>query len=302
MRRGNLHTGTRMGERSVGHIGGVWHELGGEAGTRAIGLRRIEITPGCFSTPAHEHGKEEEIFFVLGGEGVLWQEGETFRVAAGDCIAHRPGRGAHTLRAGDGGLDVLAFGQRLDAALTALPRAGVAWSGARWVGLGDGDGPFAREAAVGAPDCPEPSVERPANVISLQEAPEAFGGRMRALGRAAGARATGLNHVTLRAGETGAPAHCHSLEEELFVVLEGGGELELWQRGEREQHALEVGDVVARAPGSGVAHALRAGGDGLRYLAYGTREPGDMCFYPESGRVSLRGLGIALRSPEIDYL
>jgi hypothetical protein len=27
-----------------------------------------------------------------------------------------------------------------------------------------------------------------------------------------------------------------------------------------------------------------------------------MCFYPQSGRVSLRGLGIALRSPEIDYL
>jgi hypothetical protein len=27
-----------------------------------------------------------------------------------------------------------------------------------------------------------------------------------------------------------------------------------------------------------------------------------MCFYPQSGRVSLPGLGIALRSPEIDYL
>jgi hypothetical protein len=27
-----------------------------------------------------------------------------------------------------------------------------------------------------------------------------------------------------------------------------------------------------------------------------------MCFYPHSGRVSLRGLGIALRSPEIDVL
>jgi uncharacterized cupin superfamily protein len=302
MRRGNLHTGSRKGERSVGHIGGVWHELGGEAGTRAIGLRRIEIAPGCFSTPAHEHGEEEEIFFVLGGEGLLWQEGETFGVVEGDCIAHRPSRGAHTLRAGEGGLDVLAFGQRLDAALTALPRAGVAWSEARWVELGGGEAPFAREAAIGAPDCPEPSAERPANLVSLREAPEAFGGRMRALGRAAGARATGLNHVTLQAGETGAPAHCHSLEEELFVVLEGGGLLELWQRGKREQHELKAGDVVARLPGSGVAHALRAGQEGLTYLAYGTREPGDMCFYPESGRVSLRGLGIALRAPEIDYL
>ncbi|HEX4837705.1 MAG TPA: hypothetical protein VFV03_04185, partial [Solirubrobacteraceae bacterium] len=65
---------------------------------------------------------------------------------------------------------------------------------------------------------------------------------------------------------------------------------------------LRRGDVVSRPAGTGVAHALRADAQGLTYLAYGTREPGDMCFYPQSGRVSLRGLGIALRSPEIDYL
>jgi len=40
----------------------------------------------------------------------------------------------------------------------------------------------------------------------------------------------------------------------------------------------------------------------VTYLAYGTREASDMCFYPQSGRVSLRGLGIALRSPEIEHL
>jgi hypothetical protein len=27
-----------------------------------------------------------------------------------------------------------------------------------------------------------------------------------------------------------------------------------------------------------------------------------MCFYPQSGRVSLRGLRIALSSPQIEYL
>lgn len=129
-----------------------------------------------------------------------------------------------------------------------------------------------------------------------------FDGLMRPLGRTAGAQATGLNHVTLQASATGAPAHCHSLEEELFVVLAGGGTLELWQRGELEEHALVEGDVIARLPGSGVAHALRAGEDGMTYLAYGTREPADTCFYPQSGRVSLRGLGISLSSPEIDYL
>ena len=80
--------------------------------------------------------------------------------------------------------------------------------------------------------------------------------------------------------------------------------LELFPRGEAKaaEQPLRAGDVVARPAGTGVAHALRAGAEGLTYLAFGTREPGDMCFYPQSGRVSLRGLGIALRSPEIERL
>ncbi len=87
-------------------------------------------------------------------------------------------------------------------------------------------------------------------------------------------------------------------------MLDGSGALELWEQDAQspEQHPLRPGDVVSRPAASGVAHALRPGEGGLTYLAYGTREAGDMCFYPESGRVSLRGLRIALRSPEIEYL
>lgn len=304
MKIGNLYEGRSI-EIDVGHLKAVWHDLGRECSTREIGLRRIEVAPGCFSSPAHEHGTDEEVFFVLAGDGLLWQDGATFALVPGDCVVHRPKRGAHTLRAGDGGLDVLAFGQRGDAALTALPRAGVAWSFPRWVPLGDGDSPFAREASAGAPECPPPASERAANVVALDSAQASFEGRVRAVGRSAGAVATGLNHVVLAAGEQGAPAHCHSAEEELFVVLEGEATLELWARGESdpcERHALQRGDVVSRPPGTGVAHSLRAGGSGVAYLAYGTRECNDMCFYPQTGRVALRGLGIALRSPEIDYL
>ena len=88
-------------------------------------------------------------------------------------------------------------------------------------------------------------------------------------------------------------------------MLDGSAVLELWGRGADapEEHPLRPGDVVSRPAGTGVAHAIRAGEDGpLTYLAYGTREPADMCFYPQTGRVSLRGLGIALRSPEIEHL
>jgi uncharacterized cupin superfamily protein len=292
------------GEFAIGHIKGMWRNLGREAGTRSVGLRRIEIAEDHFSTPAHEHGADEEIFFVLGGEGLLWQDGQTFAVGAEDCVVHRPKRGAHTLRGGAGGLDVLVFGQRLDPALTALPRAGIALSFPRWVELGDGDYPFAREAAAGPPECPAPQAERPPNVVALREVTPILDGRARRLGMAAGAAATGLNHVVLPAGGEGAPAHCHSLEEEIFVVLEGDGVLELWAPGEKtpSERPLRTGDVISRPPGTGVAHALRPGAEGITYLAFGTRDPGDMCFYPHLGRVSLRGLGIALRSPEIDYL
>ena len=294
----------RGGPLEAGHIKGVWRDLGRATGTRTIGVRRIEVEPGFFSTPAHEHGADEEIFFVLGGSGLLWQDGRTYAIAPNDCIVHRPKRGVHTLRAGESGLDVLVFGQRVDVGLTALPRAGTAWSFPRWVELADGESPFAREAAAGAPDCPEPEPERPPNVVALDDVEPILEGRCRRLGTAAGASATGLNHTTLTPGASGAPAHCHSSEEELFVVLEGGGVLELIDRGETKarEHALRACDVVSRPAGTGVAHALRAGPDGLTYLAYGTREPDDMCFYPHSGRVSLRGLGIALRSPEIEHL
>lgn len=299
----NLNEGPER-ELAVGHIRSTWRDLGRQVGSQGIGMRRIVTEEGGFTTPAHEHGVEEEIFFVLAGEGLLWQEGETFDVRAGDCIVHRPKSGAHTLRGGAGGLDVLVFGQRNDGSLTAVPRAGIAWSFPRWVGLAGGEHPFAREAAAGPPECGEPNPERPPHVVALADVEGARGGRVRALAASAGAQASGLNHVTLNAGESGAPAHCHSLEEELFAVLAGDGVLELRAGGaeQPQEHSLRAGDVFSRPPGSGVAHSLRAGEEELTYLAYGTREPGDMSFYPQLARVSFRGLGIALSSPQIEYL
>jgi uncharacterized cupin superfamily protein len=274
--------------RDVGHIRSTWYDLGAAAGSRTIGAHRIDVDAGGFSTPVHAHGVEEEAFWVRAGSGLLWQDGATCAVGEGDTIVHRPAAEAHTLRAGGDGLSVIAFGQRHDGALCHLPRAGVSWAPPSWVDAG-GPHPFEREAAVGPPDCPPPTPDRPANVVALAAAPTGFGGVARLVGAAGGAEAAGLNHVSLPPGGAGAPAHVHSAEEELFVLLSGSATLRLGD----DEIALRPGSVVARPAGTAVAHSLVAGGDGVTYLVYGTREPNDVTFYPDTRTVRLRGLGVS---------
>ena len=119
----------------------------------------------------------------------------------------------------------------------------------------------------------------------------------RDLGRAAGSVRSGLQHVTVEPGARSSARHCHSVEEELFVVLEGDGAVLLGD----ERHPVWAGSVVARPPATGVAHAFEAGDDGMTLLAYGTRDPSDMCWYPDSSKVSFRGLGVIARVEPLGY-
>ena len=61
------------------------------------------------------------------------------------------------------------------------------------------------------------------------------------------------------------------------------------------------GHVVVRPPATRISHSFRAGDDGLTYLVYGTREPNDMCYYPRSNKVFLRGLGVIARLEQLEY-
>jgi uncharacterized cupin superfamily protein len=273
-----------------GEIAFARRRLGDAAGAARIGASLYVVGPGARQMPVHVHGDEEEIFYVLGGSGLSWQGGDACEVGPGDGIVHRPGGKPHTFIAGDGGLELLAFASGSDTSITYLPRAQVMWCGPRWVPL-DSPHPFRAEGLAGALERPEPG-ERPGNVVALADlGTGSFPGlEVRALGAAAGAVKAGLNHVTLPAGAGGAPPHCHALEEELFFVLEGSGTLKLGD----EEHPLRPGDVVARPPSTGVAHSLQGGEGGMTYLAYGTRLPGDSVYYPKTGKVRLRGLGVTL--------
>ena len=119
----------------------------------------------------------------------------------------------------------------------------------------------------------------------------------RDLGRAAGSKLSGLQHVSVCAGRRSSVRHCHSREDEIFVVLEGSGTLLLGD----ERHAVRPGSVVSRPAGTGVAHSFEAGDDPLVLLAYGTRDPDDTCWYPDSRKISSRGLGVIYRVEPLDY-
>ena len=98
-------------EFDIGHLRGRWTMLGEASGSVGVGARRIQVPAGSWSTPAHEHGSEEEIFYVMAGRGLTWQKERTAEIGAGDCIVYRAGGGAHSLHALED-LDVLAFGPR----------------------------------------------------------------------------------------------------------------------------------------------------------------------------------------------
>jgi len=285
--------------REAGHLAGTWRDLGSATGTWSVGLQRIEIDPGKWSTPAHAELVEEEIFFVLGGSGISWQDGETYEVGEGDCLVHLAAEEAHTLRAGPDGLDVLAFGMRAYPAGTLLPRAGLVRMDPATVDASpDQRRPWEREAAAGEPEVGDFS-DRPKRIVHFAAADflEVRASLDRDLGRSAGSERTGLCHVTVAAAKQGAPHHCHSAEEEIFVILEGGGTVYLGD----EERSVRAGHILGRPPGTGVAHSFRAGDEGMTYLAYGTRDTNDIAYYPRSNKVNFRGIKLIGRIERLDY-
>lgn len=290
-------------QSQVGHLGGWWTDLGEAAGSVSVGAQRIEVHPGKWSTPVHVECAEEEIFYVLGGSGLSWQDGETFEIGAGDCLVHLVEEATHTLNAGPEGLDVLAFGTRRGSGGTYLPRAGVIRNGPGTAVARADKHAWTLEAEAGPPPLSAPS-ERPSRIVATEEVSvieRTNGGdvlrHQRNVALAAGSQLTGLQHVTVPAGKLSCPPHCHSAEEELFVVLDGDGVVLLGD----DEHAVRPGSLVARPPATGVAHAFRAGPAGLTYLAYGTREPNDIGFYPRSGKISFRGVGVIARLESLEY-
>ncbi len=288
----------RSARFDVGPMGADWDLLGNAAGCDKIGLRRIRISPGKQSTPVHAHFGEEEIFYVLRGSGWSWQERGVHAIGPGDVILHPHGGPAHTVVAGDEGIDVLAFGDNLRHEAVRFPRIDAAWIGGMVLDFHPIH-QFELEAERAGPvEIPDELDARPPTIANVSDVePVVFRrGRIdaqaRFLGRALGARRTALNLATLAPGSESAQPHCHSAVEELFVVLDGDGVLLLGP--DEDEHPVRAGSLVSRVAGTGVPHSFRAGEAGMTMLMYSDVDPNDMVFYPRNGTVFVRGLGVSV--------
>jgi uncharacterized cupin superfamily protein len=295
--------------RAKGEMDATWQRLGDAAGTQGVGVNRVRVAPGALPTPPHSHGASEEIYFVLAGSGLAWQDGEVYAVRPRDCVIQRPNELEHTFVAGPDGLEYLVFGTRHPTELGWLPRSRAIRMGWPWV-QGRDDDPWEIEAeseplAYGDP------APRPANIVNVDEVElEHWQDRLTTAPLATPERSTlaGFHWEQIAPGRRGSVPHCHSEEEEVFVILEGSATLELWpsprleaEGRPKEELPLRPGHVVARPPGTRVSHAFVAGDDGVTMLIYGTRRPNDICWYPRSRKLAWRGVGVIGRIEVLDY-
>ena len=132
----------------------------------------------------------------------------------------------------------------------------------------------------------EPKVVNVADVPEQTEEEGAWGGAWKPL-TSMGPGHLGVNQSRLRPGHTTCPFHWHLREDEVFFVLSGRGILRYGDA----LREIGPGDCVSCPAGTQVAHQIANPFDeDLVYLAIGVNDPHEVCGYPDSGKVLVRGL------------
>ncbi|MBI5721269.1 MAG: cupin domain-containing protein [Burkholderiales bacterium] len=109
------------------------------------------------------------------------------------------------------------------------------------------------------------------------------------IGKHIGARQLGYNLTVLPPGKSQCPFHNHHGEEEMFLILEGEGELRFGD----QRYAIRKHDVIACPTGGPeVAHQIINTGTALmRYLSLSTLAEIETCEYPDSQKVGIWAAG-----------
>ena len=126
---------------------------------------------------------------------------------------------------------------------------------------------------------------RPQQFAPTGEAAQRFEARVGQVGRQIGAKKLGYNITAVPPGKRAYPFHNHRLNEEMFYVLEGRGEVRIGA----ETFPIRAGDFIACPPGGQeLAHQIVNTGTGeLKYLAVSTMRYPEVCEYPDSGKIGV---------------
>mgnify|MGYP002789861406 CR=1 FL=1 len=100
-----------------------------------------------------------------------------------------------------------------------------------------------------------------------------------------GAKRLGYNLTVLPPGKAQCPFHSHRAEEEMFLILEGEGELRFGP----DRFPVRALDVIACPTGGPeTAHQIiNTGAGDLRYLSLSTLADVEVCEYPDSSKIGV---------------
>jgi uncharacterized cupin superfamily protein len=117
---------------------------------------------------------------------------------------------------------------------------------------------------------------------------EKFGSKYAEVGTKIGARKLGYNITVVPPGKRSCPFHSHRVNEEMFFVLEGSGEVRIGP----DTFPIRQGDFIACPPGGPETahHIVNSSDADIKYLAVSTMEWPELGEYPDSGRYAAIGL------------
>jgi uncharacterized cupin superfamily protein len=115
--------------------------------------------------------------------------------------------------------------------------------------------------------------------------PAKFAGGLAPIGHRLGAQKLGYNLTVVPPGKRAFPFHSHRVNEEMFFVIEGAGEVRIGA----ETWPIRAGDVICCPPGGPeTAHQIVNTGEAtLRYLAVSSSQTPELCEYPDSGKFAV---------------
>lgn len=112
-----------------------------------------------------------------------------------------------------------------------------------------------------------------------------FAARFGLMSRKLGSQGLGYNLTIVPAGKRAFPFHSHRVNDEMFFVISGSGEVRIGE----QRWGIREGDVIACPPGGPeTAHQIiNSSESDLKYLAISTTISPEVAEYPDSDKVGV---------------